>query len=175
MKSLRQQYERHTGERNAGLFGDLTWLTPAAEETPQVHTSRPLYRGKHHPALRRRTRSPSRRRCAHAGELRSAIYGVFYHIKTLEGNHDTVLQKLKDSYDEFGSMADELKKEQAEQLLSREPSKLKARWVPWPISRAVCRAPAGIRRRHLAEKKRCRWPSTSCFHPPATISQTCAS
>jgi hypothetical protein len=40
MRSLRQQYERHTAERDADLFGDLTWLT-AAEETLQVDTPPP--------------------------------------------------------------------------------------------------------------------------------------
>ena len=43
MKSLRQQYERHTGERNADLFGDLTWLTPASlKKRPKSTRLRPL-------------------------------------------------------------------------------------------------------------------------------------
>ena len=51
MRSLRQQYERHTAERDADLFGDLTWLTAASLKKRSKSTRlRPLYRGKHHPS-----------------------------------------------------------------------------------------------------------------------------
>ena len=136
MRSLRQQYERHTAERDADLFGDLTWLTAASLKKRSKSTRlRPLYRGKHHPSASEANRVPLEPTTLHRmlENFRSAIYAVFYHILTLDGNHDNVLKKLKSSYDEFGSMADELKKEEAEQLLSREPSKhQEARWVPWP-------------------------------------------
>ena len=138
MKSLRQQYERHTGERNADMFGDLTWLTPASLKKPSESARiRPLYRGKHHPSASEANKVPLEAATVQRmlENFRSAIYGVFYHLKTLDGDHDTVLQKLKDSYDEFGTMADGLKREQAEQLLTREPSKhQEARWVEWPAS-----------------------------------------
>ena len=144
MKSLRQQYERHTGERNADMFGDLTWLTPASLKKPSESARiRPLYRGKHHPSASEANKVPLEAATVQRmlENFRSAIYGVFYHLKTLDGDHDTVLQKLKDSYDEFGTMADGLKREQAEQLLTREPSKhQEARWVEWP---AIQKAFAG--------------------------------
>ena len=171
MKSLRQQYERHTGERNADMLGDLAWLTPASLKKPSESARlRPLYRGKHHPSASEANKVPLEAATVKRmlENFRSAIYGVFYHLKTLDGDHDTVLQKLKDSYDEFGTMADGLKREQAEQLLTREPSKhqeasgLRSR-RSLPI--ACRRLPTTTLHRCNARSK---WPSTSCSRLLAT-------